>query len=131
MSKLRILVLVGIAALVVSVLPAAAGGDDWGTWTIHGHNTSWSGTFVDSHEVTGFVIGTRSLKKYNSVTAFSIGGKTCKIGSIGTGYCYYVDIPANTTLKWKLTTRRNVPSSRGISPCIEYAGAFHCRYGNN
>lgn len=130
MHRVRLLLLAGIAALILGALPAAAGGDDWGTWTISGHATSWSGTFSDSHHVTGFVIGTRSLKKYNSVTSFTIGGMKCNIGSIGTGYCYSVDIPANTTLHWKLTTRRRVNSSRLISPCIEYAGTFHCRYGN-
>lgn len=128
MRKPRALVLVGIAALIVGVLPAAAGGNDWGTWTINGHGKKWSGTFVDSHHVTGFVIGLRSLKKYNSVTSFTIGGTQCKIGSIGTGYCYDVDIPANTTLHWTMTARKNVNRSKLISPCIKYDGNFHCRY---
>jgi hypothetical protein len=130
MRRVQLLMALGIAVLALGVLPAAAGGPDWGTWTISGHGTSWSGTFADSHRVTGFVIGTRSLKRYNSVTSFTIGGKKCNIGSIGTGYCYSVDIAPNTMLHWKLTTRRRVNSSRGISPCIKYDGAFHCRYGN-
>lgn len=130
MRRARLLGLACTAALVLAVLPAAAGGNDWGTWTIGGHATSWGGTFIDSHHVTGFVIGLRSLKKYNSVTSFTIGGTKCNIGSIGTGYCYSVDIPANTKLKWKLTTRRRVNSSRLISPCIKYDGTYHCRYGN-
>lgn len=131
MHKLRILVLIGIAGLVIGVLPAAAGSGDWGTWTYAGHWKTWHGTFTDSHRVTGFVIGLRSLKRYNSVTSLTIGGKTCDLGSVGTGYCYSVDIPTNTQLDWKLTTRRPLRSSNLISPCIKYDGSFHCRYGNN
>lgn len=114
------------------MLPAAGGSNDWGTWTIGGHATTWGGTFTDTHHVTGFVIGLRSLKKYNSITSFTIGGKKCDLGSIGTGYCWTnVDIPANTKLKWKITARRRVNSSKLISPCIRYGGDWHCRFGNN
>jgi hypothetical protein len=131
MRKVQFVILIGIAALLVGVLPAAAGSDDWGTWTYAGHWKSWHGTFTDSHHVTGFVVGLRSLKKYNSVTSLTIGGKKCDLGSIGTGYCYHVNIPPNTKLKWTLTSRKPLRSSKLISPCIEYAKRFHCRYGNN
>lgn len=130
MRRARLLLLVGVAALIFGVLPSAADGPDWGTWTIGGHATTWGGAFVDSHHVTGFVIGLRSLKKYNSITSFTIGGQKCNLGSIGTGYCYSVDIPANTKLKWKITARKRVNFSRLISPCIKYSGDWHCRYGN-
>jgi hypothetical protein len=131
MHGFKTVVLIGLAALVLGALPAAAGSNDWGTWTFGGHWKSWHGTFTDSHKVTGFVIGLRSLKKYNSVTSLEIGGQTCNIGSIGTGYCYNVDIAANTQLDWRLKTRKPLKSSKLISPCIEYDGKFHCRYGNN
>jgi len=121
-----VLVLAGAIAL-----PATAGGNDWGTWMFSGHGKSWSGTFFDSHRVTGFVMGLTSLVKYNSVTSFTIGGKTCKLGaSHGTGYCYYVHIPANKKLNWTLTTRRPAASSAALVPCIMFNGKFHCRYGN-
>ena len=131
MHRTRLVVLTALAALIVGVLPAAAGGNDSGTWTFTGHWKSWSGTFVDAHRVTGVVLGTRSLVKYNSVTSFTIGGHECKLSSThGTAYCYYLDIPANKTLNWKATTRKPLRSSAGLVPCIQYSGEFHCRYGN-
>ena len=127
----RIAVLVAAGALALGVLPAAAGGNDWGTWKFSGHGKSWSGTFFDAHRVTGFVMGLKSLVQNNSVTAFSIGGKQCKISKQrGTGYCYSVHIAPNKRLNWKVTTRNNVSSSDGLVPCIQFNGKFHCRYGN-
>ena len=132
MQRARLAVLTALAALIVGgALPAAAGGNDWGTLTFTGHGRSWSGTFYDAHVVTGVVMGTKSLAKYNSITSFTIGSHTCKISSNhGTAYCYYVNIPANKKLKWTVTTRKNVASSAGLVPCIQYNGKFHCRYGN-
>ena len=117
--------------MIVGVLPAAAGGNDWGTWTFSGHGKSWSGTFFDAHIVTGFVMGTKSLVKYNSITSFTMGRRTCKLSTPrGTGYCYYVHIAANKKLKWTVTTRMPLSSSAGLVPCIQFNGKFHCRYGN-
>lgn len=120
-----------LLAAALGALPAAAGGNDWGTWTFAGHGKNWSGTLVDSHHVTGVVFGLRSLVKYNSVTSFTIDGTECKTSkSAGTGYCYTLDIPAGKKVGWTLTTRRNVPHSAGLVPCIRYGPAYHCRYGN-
>ncbi|MDX6479891.1 MAG: hypothetical protein QOG85_401 [Gaiellaceae bacterium] len=131
MRRARLAILTALAILIIGVVPAAAGSTDWGTWTFSGHWTSWHGKFVDSHRVTGFVMGTRSLVKYNGITSFSIGGHVCKISSNhGTAYCYYLNIPANQRLDWKVTTRKPLKSAAGLVPCIQYAGAFHCRYGD-
>lgn len=131
MHRAKLAALVGVAALIVGVLPLAAVVNDWGTWSFSGKNTSWTGTFSDGHRVTGVNLGLRSLVKYNSVVSFSIGGKKCQTGnSHGTGACYPVNFLPGKLLSWKLTTRRNVPSSAGIVPCIRYAKSWHCRYGN-
>ena len=132
MHKARLVVLTGLVALIVGVLPAAAGVNDWGRWTFTGHGTSWSGTFFDAHRVTGVVIGTKSLVKYNSITSFTIGGHVCKISSsAGTGYCYTLNIAPNKKLNWKATTRRPLLSgSDQLVPCIKYNARYHCRYGN-
>ena len=93
MRKARLGVLVGLAALIV-VLPAAAGGNDWGTWTFAGHGTSWSGTVVDAHRITGVVMGLKSRVMFNRVKSFTLGGKRCKTSpQRGTGYCYRLNIP--------------------------------------
>lgn len=131
MHRARLVVLTGLVALIIGLLPASAAVNDWGTWTFTGRWTSWSGTFVDAHRVTGFVVGTKSLVQYNSVTSLTIGGRTCKISTTaGTGYCYYVSIAANKRLNWKVTTRKPLSSSAGLVPCIQWNGKFHCRYGN-
>jgi hypothetical protein len=130
-ARARLALLVALATLTVAVLPAAAGGNDWGTWTFAGHNTKWSGTFFSAHRITGVVMGLKSIKKYNSVTSFKMGGKTCKISdSHGDAYCYSLHWPPNKKVNWTLTTRKNVASSDGLVPCIQYQGKFHCRYGN-
>jgi len=127
----RLAVLTALAAFLIGVLPAAAVTNDWGTWTFTGQSKSWSGTFFDSHRVTGFVMGTKSLARYNNLTSFKIGSHTCKLSSShGTAYCYYVSVPANKKLNWPATTRRGLTSSAQLVPCIEYHGSFHCRYGN-
>lgn len=132
MHRTRLVVLAVLAALIVGVLPAASAGNDWGTWTFDGHNKSWSGTFYDAHRVTGVVMGTTSLPKYNGLTYFKIGSHVCDLSSNhGTAYCYTLNIPANKKLKWTATTRKNLNSSDQLVPCIKYGGKFHCRYGNN
>ena len=129
--RARLVILAVLAAFIVAVLPAAAAGNDWGTWTFSGHGTSWSGTFVDAHNVTGVVMGLKSLPRYNGLTYFKIGRHTCKLASNhGDAYCYNINIPANKKLSWSATTRRNVASSEGLVPCIQYNRKFHCRYGN-
>jgi hypothetical protein len=131
MHRTRLVVVALFSALIVAAVPASAGTNDWGTWAFTGHDKSWSGTFYDAHRVYGVVMGLKSLVKYNSVTAFKIAGKTCKISTErGTGYCYTLDIPANKKVKWTLTTRKNVASSDGLVPCIKFNGKYHCRYGN-
>jgi len=131
MQRKRLIFLAGLAALIVGALPAAAGGNDWGNWTFTGHDKSWNGTFFSAHRVTGVVVGTKSLVKYNSVTSFKIAGKTCKISTErGTGYCYTLYIPPNKTVKWTVTTRKNLASSDQLVTCIKYNGKYHCRYGN-
>ena len=125
------MVLAALAALIVGVLPASAVNNDWGSWTFTGHAKSWSGTFFSAHRVTGVVMGTKSMVKYNSITSFKIGSHVCKLSSThGTAYCYYISIPPNKKLNWTATTRANVASSAGLVPCIQYTGKFHCRYGN-
>jgi hypothetical protein len=120
--------LVGLAALSVAVLPAAAGGNAWGTWTFTGHGTTWSGTLVDAHGITGVLMGVKARVRYNSVTSFTVAGKKCSVGSqLGTGACYHVTIPAQRKVKWKLTLRTRIPTSAKLLPCIKYSGAFHCR----
>ena len=74
MRKAQLGVLVGLAALIV-VLPAAAGGNDWGTWTFADHETSWSGTVIDAHRITGVVMGLKSRVMFNRVKSFTLGGK--------------------------------------------------------
>jgi hypothetical protein len=131
MRKARLGVLVVLAALIVGVLPAAAGGNDWGTWTFTGHGTSWSGTVVDAHSIKGVVMGLKSRVMFNRVLSFTLGGKKCKTSKqLGTGYCYHLNVPAHKKLAWKLTTRTRVNGSDKLGPCIEYRGAFHCRFGN-
>lgn len=131
MPLARISLLAGLAALVIGVLPAAAGSNDWGTWTITGSSKSWSGTVVDSHRITGVVMGLKSRVKWNRVTSFTLGGKTCKTSpQRGTGYCYFTNIPPNTKLTWSLTTKNRVRGQARLVPCIMYQGSFHCRYGN-
>jgi hypothetical protein len=129
--RARLAVLTGIAALIIGVLPASSAVNDWGTWTFTGHWTSWNGTFYDAHRVTGAVMGTTSLVRNNSITSFTIGGHICKIStSAGTGYCYTLNIAPNTKLKWKVTTRKPLTSSKQLVPCIKYNAKYHCRYGN-
>jgi len=129
--RARIGLLVGLAALIVAVLPAAAVGNDWGAWTFTGHGTSWSGTEVDAHRITGVVMGLQTRVEFNSVASFTIAGKKCKTGpQRGTGYCYTLNIRPNKKVTWKLTTRTREPSSNKLVPCIKYQGRYHCRYGN-
>ncbi|HLX31790.1 MAG TPA: hypothetical protein VKR79_03360 [Gaiellaceae bacterium] len=131
MRGIRLLLLAGFAALAVGVLPAAAG-PEWGTWTHSGGGTTWSGTFSSPQVVTGFVVGRRARPAKNPVVSFTIGGHTCKLSSqLGTGYCYYVSIPKNTQLTWKLQFKKPVRWWTSIAPCIEVSGRFHCRYGDN
>ena len=131
MPRARLLVLAGLAALVIGVLPASSAGNDWGNWTFAGSGKSWSGTFFSGHRVTGVVMGTTSLAKYNGLTSFKIGRHVCKLASNhGTAYCYYISIPANKKLNWTATTRNGLRSSAALVPCIQYNGKFHCRYGN-
>ena len=123
-----------IAALVLAAavaFPAAAGGNDWGKWTFTGSGTSWSGTMVDAHRVTGVVMGLKTRVMFNSVKSFTIAGKKCKASTQrGTGYCYVLNIPPNKKVNWKLTTKTRVPSADKLVPCIRYGPAYHCRYGN-
>ena len=129
--KVQLAACFGVVVLIVGALPAAAGGNDWGTWTFSGHWKSWSGTFFDTHRVTGVVMGLRALKRYNTVTSFTIAGKTCKVGnSLGTGTCYSVYIPANKKVKWKVTTEKPLTSSDQLVPSIKWNGKYHSRYGN-
>ena len=123
--------LVGLASLILAVLPAAAGGNDWGTWTFAGHGTSWNGTLVDSHRIQGVFMGLRARVKYNSVTSFTVAGKKCQtFPTAGTGACYHLTIPAHKKVNWKLTLRTRIPGSYKLVPCIKYRGTYHCRYGN-
>jgi hypothetical protein len=127
----RLVLAVALAAGALGAVPATAGGNDWGTWTFTGALKSWSGTLVDAHRIQGVTIGTRSLPKYNSITSFVIGGKSCPISSShGDAYCYGYRIPANRKVKWRLTTRMPLTSSTYLVPCIEWNNRYHCRYGN-
>lgn len=131
MHRTRLALLAVLAVLIVAVLPASAATNDWGTWTFTGHWTAWSGTEVDSHRIQGVVMGLKSLPVNNHVTSFTFGSHICKTSkSAGTGYCYYLSIPANKKLNWKVTTYKPLTSSDQLVPCIEWNSKFHCRYGN-
>lgn len=131
MRKVKFAILVGIAALVVGVLPAAAGGNAWGTWTPTGAGASWSGTVSSSHAITGVDVWTRA-RRFNPPTLFMIGGTKCKLSTPThvSAYCYDVNFPANTDVHWKLELTKPVRSWAAIVVCIKYNDAFHCRYGN-